>query len=527
MTRALDLGQLRALLRAYFRMSLRGRAVRTFYRRKPSKLGGAVAMILIYTSIGAVAGVGATGSHDPFSFALIMDAITFVMLGMSLAAESGDLLFNLPEHDVLAHMPLAPRTILLAKAASLMGFALLLGLALNLPPMLLGLRVTGMRGTFPLVHLGVVGLLAAFVTAMVVFTYGLVGRFVERSRFGSVAAWSQAGLSAAFLVLSQVLAHLLELPRFRLDAAYALVFPPAWFAALDVVGAATYPPRAVPLSLLAVAATLGLGWVAVARLAPGYAGALAQLGEARPLRPARRLRAAERAPGALVGWWLRDPAERAAFQLAAAYLRRDRETKTRLYPSLGFFLLLPVAQLVSRATYSLTAGAFVSVLILGMLPSVVLEALRTSSHHAATEIFAAAPLGSAAPLFEGTRKAAIYYLLLPGAVVSLLWIAAIDAERLPVALPSLLVLPFLSLLPAAARDYVPLSEPPTTGRQSSTNVVIGMLITVVGAGLLAMSWMALAGGLLPHLIAGEAVVVLVACRALAAHIRHRPLRLEG
>jgi len=43
----------------------------------------------------------------------------------------------------------------------------------------------------------------------------------------------------------------------------------------------------------------------------------------------------------------RDPAERAAFQLTAVYLRRDRETKTRLYPSLGFFLLLPVAQLFS------------------------------------------------------------------------------------------------------------------------------------------------------------------------------------
>src|SRR4029077_3073569 len=105
------------------------------------------------------------------------------------------------------------------------------------------------------------------------------------------------------------------------------------------------------------------------------------------------------------------------FRLAAVYLRRDREIKTRLYPSLGFFLLLPVAQLFSRATYSLTAGAFVSVLLLGMLPSVVLEALRTSSHHGATEVFAAAPLASAAPLFEGARKAAIYYVLLPGAAI--------------------------------------------------------------------------------------------------------------
>src|SRR5205814_1074143 len=83
-----------------------------------------------------------------------------------------------------AYLPLAPRTILLAKAASLMGFALLLGLALNLPAMFLGLRVTGMRATFPLVHLGAVVLLVAFTTATVVFTYGLVGRFVDRNRFG-------------------------------------------------------------------------------------------------------------------------------------------------------------------------------------------------------------------------------------------------------------------------------------------------------------------------------------------------------
>jgi len=43
--------------------------VRAFYRRKPSKLGGAIAMVLLYASMGAVAGFGATGSHDPFSFA--------------------------------------------------------------------------------------------------------------------------------------------------------------------------------------------------------------------------------------------------------------------------------------------------------------------------------------------------------------------------------------------------------------------------------------------------------------------------
>jgi len=531
MTRRHDLRQLRALLHAYLRMSLRGRAVRTFYRRRASRLRGAIALAALYAAIGGVAGFGATGSHDPFSFALVVHSITFVMLGMSLAAESGDLLFNVAEHDVLAHLPLAPRTLLLAKAGSLLGFALVLTVPLNLGPMLLGPRIQGMGRAFPLVHLGAAALLAAFATALVVCTQGLVIGVVGRQRFGGVAAWSQAGLSAAFLGLSQVLAHLIELPRFRPEAGYCLVFPPAWFAAIDVLGSATSSPRVLALALLAGAVTVALGGVAVVRLAPGYAGALAQLGEAPPALPAgpaRSVAGARRAPGRLVGWWLRDPAERAAFRLAAVYMSRDRETKTRLYPSLGFFLLIPVAQLFSRATYSLTAGALVSVLLLGMLPSIALEALRTSSHHAATEIFAAAPLASAAPLFQGTRKAAIYYLLLPGVGIALLWISATDAHALPIAVPSLLALPLFSLLPAALRDYVPLSEPPTTGRQSTANVVIGIGITLAGAVTLAVSWAVRSVGYLPHLIAAELVILAVAYRALAARIRNRPIRLgEG
>ncbi len=518
--------QLRALLQAYFRMSLRGRAVRTFYRRRGSRLRGAMALVALYGAIGGLAGYGATGSHDPFSFALVVHSISFVMLGMSLAAESGDLLFNVTEHDVIAHLPLAPRTLLLAKAGSLLAFALLLTFALNLAPMFLGLRLPGLPAAFPLIHLAAAVLLATFATAVVVCTQGLVAGVVGRQRFGGVAAWSQAGLSAAFLGLSQVLAHLIELPRFRPEAGYSLVFPPAWFAALDLLGSTAYTPRILALALLAASVTLALAGIAVVRLAPAYAGALALLGDAPALPPARPRSAAvaQRAPGRFLGWWLRDPAERAAFQLAAVYMRRDRETKTRLYPSLGFFLLIPIAQLFSRATYSLTAGALVSVLLLGMLPSIALEALRTSSHHAATEVFAAAPLASAAPLFHGTRKAAVFYLLLPGIAIALLWMCATDAHTVPIAVPSLLALPIFSLLPAALRDYVPLSEPPTAGRQSTANVFIGMGITLAGAVTLGVSWAVWSVGYLPHLIAAEIVLLALVHRALAARIRARPLR---
>ena len=173
------------------------------------------------------------------------------------------------------------------------------------------------------------------------------------------------------------------------------------------------------------------------------------------------------------------------------------------------------------------AAALLSVLLLGMLPSMVLEALRVSSQHAATEVFAAAPLPSAGALFQGVRKAAICYILVPAGALAAVWILANDARVFPLAVPSLLALPALSLLPAAFRQYVPLSVPPAMGRQSLANIVVGMITTVVGATTVGLSWFAWRAGWLAHLVAAEAVVLVVGSRLLARRIRNRPLRIVG
>jgi ABC-2 type transport system permease protein len=521
MNRTVHAGQLRALLATYFRMSLRGKAAGTFSRSRGGKWRGTIGLVLLYAGMGTVAAFGASGSHDPFSYALVLHTLTFVMLGMSLAAESGDLLFSASEHDVLGHLPIGSSTLLVAKAGSLVGFALLLALALNLPALAIGWRVAGMRADFPLVHVGTVVLLAAFSTATVVFTYGLVVRLVDRERFDSVAAWSQAGLSAAFLGLSQGLTHLMELPILRADASFCVVFPPAWFAALDALAAGVPSWRTAELSALGIGSTVVLGWVAVTRLASGYAGAVARLAESQPLAP--RAAREGRATGRLARWWPRDPVERAAFRLAAVYLRRDREIRARLYPSLGFFLLLPVAQLVGHAAYRFTAAALLPILLIGMLPSICLEALRVSSHCAAAEMFAVVPVASAGPLFQGVRKATVVYLLVPGTVISALWIALVDPHAFPLALPSLLALPVLSLLPAALRDYLPLSVPPSIGRQSTANILLGLVTTVAGAATISAAWFAWRAGWLPWLVVGEAVVLAIVWAALARHIGRRPI----
>jgi hypothetical protein len=507
---------LRALLGAYLRTSLRGKAAGTFFARRAGKWRGTVALIALYFTLGTVSALGASGSHNAFSYALVLHAVTFVMLGMSLAAESGDVLFNAADHDVLGCRPIDGRTLLIAKGASLYAFALLLGFAMNLPALFFASRIPALGPTFPVVHLGATALLALFVTSTVVFAYGLVIRFVGRNRFDSVAAWSQAALSGAFLVLSQGLAHIAELPILGLESRLCLVFVPAWFAALDVLGSA---PRALMLGAFAAGTTTVLALLAFGRLAHAYGAASARLGEATALRSA----ATWTEDGWLARRWLRDPVERAAFRLATTYLRRDREIRTRLYPAFGFFVILPAAQLVGHAAYRFHAASIVAVLLLGMLPSLALEALRVSSQHAATELFAVAPLASAGPLFQGVRKAVACWIIMPAAAIALGWVAVLSPSTLPLAAPSVLMLPALSFLPATFRDYVPLSVPPAMGRQSTANVAIGMLITIMGGATIGIGAVAASSGHLPALVVAQIALGVPGCRLLARRIRNRPL----
>src|SRR5262245_201477 len=135
---------------------------------------------------------------------------------------------------------------------------------------------------------------------------------------------------------------------------------------------------------------------------------MAHVQDERGGRRVQRLPTGERWPMRV---WLRDPVERAAFQLATAYLRRDRDVRLRLRPSLVVFALLPLAGLVLEEQRGGHLLPLASACLLGMVPGVALEALRISSHPVASELFAVVPIAGTAAVFQGVRKAAMWYVL--------------------------------------------------------------------------------------------------------------------
>jgi hypothetical protein len=509
----------RPLVAAYLRMSFRGRASQAFAGQLAGRPVGMVWLFSMYVAIGGATVPAARAGADPFTYALITQFMTWTMCGLSLIAEAGDALFAPAEPDVLGHRPVAPNVLLAAKVTVLFAFACSLAFAQNLlPTATIALRESAWAAG---VHVVVVALAVAAITAIVTCVYAVAARVVPRERFDDVAAWSQIALAIAFVSIALVVPRSAFRPDgVRIDPGgwLMMALPPAWFAALDAL-VATRMPGVAHLAAAAVTALGALALLAWGPMLARLADAIAHVQDERCGRRVRPMPSGEHWP---LRAWLRDPVERAAFQLATAYLRRDREVRLRLRPSLVVFALLPLSGLVMEEAHGSHLAPLASLCLLVMVPGVAMEALRISSHPVASELFAVVPIAGTAGVFHGVRKAAIWYVL-PAIALSLVLALAIVPGGVVLALPGVFALPVLALVPGLFGPYVPLSLPKALGQQAVANGVLLASSTVLLTVLVHLTLAASRSEELGRLYAGAFVVSLAMGAVLRAVIARRGL----
>jgi hypothetical protein len=283
--------------------------------------------------------------------------------------------------------------------------------------------------------------------------------------------------------------------------------------------------------LIGLTITGALVYSALGKLAPSYGEALAAMGTARrsTKEPGQVRAAMSSRVNPLLHWWLRDPIERASFRLAAAYMRRDREVKLRLYPSLGIFLIFPLMGILDRQSGFSAFIPLFTTWMLGTLPITALETLRTHSQAVAADIFAVAPLSSAASIFYGARKATLLYLLAPVLCLSALLIAIlvpVGWEGILMVLPGVAAIPTVSLIPGCLGQYLPLSQTPRAGSQVTKNTTV-MFTTMFTMGIVvATSYIAMKFHVLWILVGIEVAAIVVVHQVLNRLIRSKPFRWE-
>lgn len=531
----IDRAQLWVLLKCYLRLSFRGKSSRAGANcgEKTGLQGLFWLGLMMYGVMGLMMSVPALEGMDLFTYSVLIHSMTLVVVGMAVTSESGDILFNRNESDVLLHRPIHPRTLLLAKTLNLILFTLILSGALNLAPAFSALACPGVKPWYPLTHFLLIILDSIFASAAVVCSYGIVMRFVDRERFDNFAAGAQMVMTMLFFLGSQLVPRLMVRFKgfsFEHYGTYMLPFPPVWFASVEMlVSGSQYSRMTVLFAALGLGVTLLLAYNAIGKLAPDYGDALARLNES-SAPSTGGVAPAEFHFNAALRWWCNDPIERQSFLLARAAMFREREVKMRLYPSLCYIVVWPVLSYFGSQNDPLTLmGPLMGAWMLGCLPMTALTTLQTSSNTAAAEIFAVAPLPSSGPIFHGTRKAVLYYLAVPLSVLLLLLTLVRKSdgvEMLLLALPAVLLLPTMSLLPGVFASYLPLCRPVQAGGQVSRNSLI-IMGSMFGSGiLLTLTWLCRSSGFYWHFLAAGTVCAAIVHILLLKIVRERRLTLD-
>ena len=526
-------------LRALVRVLMRARTSPRMWAKRPGRPRGLLFALGIQAVFGLLLSAMMFSKMDSFTFGQYLCAMTLFLGAGTMIAESSQLLFSVEENDLLLHRPIHPRTLLLAKSITLFALAASYALALNLVPVVLGAWVPGAAPWFPLTHLLTILLLSVFVASSVVFLYSLLTRFVSRERFDGIASWFQVVVSAALIFGYQIIPRLTTPAHgFRINPENPVlwVVPSAWFGALDaLLGGMRPTPALLGMAGLALGTTALLCAACLGRIAADYTRRLASLGET-PLRrassakaPATRVRPV-RGSGRMhpiLRAWMPDPRERAAFGLASTYLRRDRDVRMRVYPGLASFIVFPILPLFDR-NMGPSFAPIMTVVMAGMLPTLTLETLRSGTQSAAADVFLYAPLESTASIFHGVRKATIVLVTLPMLVIAfvIIGVAVHEVEPLLAMLPALIVLPTMTLLDGLVGDYLPLSRPPESGRQTAIQVGVSLATIVAMGGLFAVGWVARSMHVFWPVLGAEVVVVAAIHALLLRKLRARPLRIE-
>ena len=448
-------------------------------------LGGLSLLIGGFVALGVLG-----GRMSAYDVLMICQGMTIVLLVPLLVSEAADALLNPAEVSVLAHRPIGNLTYLAAKLTYLLGFALTLGLALNVLPALAGSRLAGTAWFYPVTHLGAAALGSAFTALATCGVFGVVFRLVPVSHVRAAALWAQliGGLSIPLAP------HLLRLVEVRLDfdAPYWSGLPIAWFAALGLAGQDGGPELSLPLALpsMIVALLLVAGGLGV--LTQGY---MTRTSTAR--RAARASGARLRSPLLPVFRWLtRSRPGMGAGLFVVAMARRDWQfRRATLRAAVPMLLLLITFPSGLRSPFD-DGDRFTAVHLLphviGLTMVVALDFLPFSDHYRARWIFQTVPASALRGVVRGTL-AAIWLL---GAAMPSLLLFAVAAIRWNVphaalfAIYTLAVLSFYLGTFAWIQGGLPFTRPVDPARAAGNmSFMFGFLIVALAIGIVQAVWL--------------------------------------
>lgn len=357
------------------------------------------------------------GDNYLFQMSIVFGMIVFFLM-TTMISDFSSVLLDIRDRNILYPKPIDRKTISAAKLIHIVIYLSLMTIALAGPMLLAGLIKHGI--VFFLVALLNIILIDLLIIALTALIYLMILQFFDGEKLKDIINYVQIGLSFSIMIGYQLLIRSFDIVDLSITLEPAwwqiLVFPIWYGVMMELVMNGGSQPFFLLLAGLGVIIPFISIWIYV-KLTPSFERNLQKLSQHNKGRQKKRIKVGESFKRIICP----SIEERVFYQFSSLMLKNEREFKLKVYPSLGFSIVVPFIFLFtfiddfSKESFDLIRNgkSYLNIYFsLWMIPTIIIT-LKYSGSHKGAWIYKLSSLKSLKPIFSGTMKAFIVKLYLP------------------------------------------------------------------------------------------------------------------
>lgn len=415
-----------------------------------------------------------------------------VMVVMILITDFSSVLLDTSDNSIILPRPVSSTTLLAARITHIVMYVGLLVFALSLGSIV----AVAIQYSFATLFTFLLSLLLSVLFA-VTLTNGLylfIMRFTSEERLKNIINYLQIGMTILFMGSYQLLPRLLgnmdDLQMAFSFQWWSYLVPSIWFsAAVDAVQNSVFDVHHAVMIALTVIIPAGSVYIVSKYFAPAFVNKLQDLGQD------TRMSAATKKEERKNSWFERSinyfvgkGAERSGFLLTQKTLARDRKLKLKIYPAMGYLVVIVFVvsiqffdkgenwmERISESSIHLLLIYFSTL----VLHTAIFE-LSYSDNFKSSWVFFSSPVQNPGAVLSGSLKGVIVSLFIPfyliiSAIVLFFWREKAIDDLLFGLVNNLVIIFSLAIL---SKKHLPLSLP-DGARNNASNFARGIMMMLV------------------------------------------------
>ncbi|HEO8421160.1 TPA: hypothetical protein VBX77_003192 [Yersinia enterocolitica] len=355
----------------------------------------------------------AFGDNYLFQMSVSFGIILFLIMTSMISDFSGVLL-DIRDKHILHTKPINRRTINTAKVLHIMIYLSQLTIAITLIPLVVSLLKQGI--IFFLMTVVLLILANLFIVVITALLYLAILRFFDGEKLKDMINYVQIGLSIVIMIGYQVVIRSFELVDLNIVYQvywWHVFFVPMWFAApYEWILNGNIETMIILLAALAIILPI-VAIIIYGKLIPSFEKNLEKLTSQSKAKKSKVSKLGK----ILITLFIRSREEKAFYQFTGQMISQERDFKLKVYPSLGFSIVIPFLFLYSGTNLGdisfATSSSYLTIYFTMINIPTIIFMMRYSGKFKGAWIFTILPIADFSMYYKGALKAVMIKLYVP------------------------------------------------------------------------------------------------------------------